>query len=863
MNFLKPHYWLLFLGLFVHSALQGQNQKYLLKEIIDQLEEIGDYTFSYDPEMIEGFYFVPEEATHTSDISLDDLEAVLPFAFELIENEYVIVKSKSVTLEISVKELETNERIPGVYVKKNGTYQEITSDGDGNLRLNVDWKKEDILSFEFIGYETQSISVIDWLRRGQREVALSSSTTVLDEITIRSYLGEGISAHQKDHTLNIENNELGILPGDVDKDLLVSLKTLPGIHSVTGRAGEIRVRGGTPDQTLILFDNIPIYHKGYYFGAISPFNTEMVDKVKVYRSGYSPNLGGRVGGAIEISSENSIPKSFRGGVASNSYFFSGYGKAPLITNKLGISIAARTSHPFDYTSPKEKEFQKMVLAGSNILAITDDPGISLDEVTYDFWDINGALLYQPNANHNFKFNFLSINNKNVTTTSNQTRGSVTSRENLLENSGINLSWNGQWGSWKTNAFVTNSFYSYALNTEENIVIQSREISDQEVANTIDNTKFGISSTKLIGTEGSEVSFGYELSRIEVTFKDILNFANPMIPDRTIPPVERPGTINSAFASFFIPDWNKFMINAGVRLNYFDQKSFFRPEPRIFLNYNLSDKITIKSSLGFYSQYLNRKLFFDFTDVVIEKLVWGLIDAPTRDVMTSWQALFGGAYQSSNWVFDVDVYYKEVEGLSTNGPFVEVAPGREGPSLLLGELFTHGLDVLVKYKVGNLNLWSNYTYGQVTMKFDDLKTDQFPANYDQTHNFNVSASYQIQNFKASAGWFFSSGLPNYLENTFFPFTGPSRIPLENPSPIGNIDRFNGIHQLDASIAYEIIPKSGNQKITLGLSALNLYNKENLLETVNVRLQSPADQLNTEVASRYTIGFAPDVMIKFEF
>ena len=245
------------------TVVAQENDKPLsLTEVLQLLKTQKNLDISHDPEVIEGFYVEKVDLDADIESIFQSLSSQLPFAFEQVEDQYAVLTTKPVSIDVKVADQLSQEAIPGVYVKKNGQYAQKVSDPGGIISLSLEWQKSDTLSFEFLGYATMQIAVIDLLRSTEKTIFLTEGTTLLNEMVIESYLGNGISAIQRNHSLNIKTEDLGILPGDTNKDLLVSFRTLPGISTVTGRAGELRVRGGTPDQTLVLFDNIPIYHKG-------------------------------------------------------------------------------------------------------------------------------------------------------------------------------------------------------------------------------------------------------------------------------------------------------------------------------------------------------------------------------------------------------------------------------------------------------------------------------------------------------------------------------------------------------------------------------------------------------------------------
>lgn len=869
-----------------------------LSDIIDRLEANNNVFFSYDPDIITGFVVDSIDSSESLALQLKALENQLPFAFELTNDKYILIKPTFIQLSLQILDDEKKDTIPGAYVRLNDHYLNQTSDQEGMIALSWSWEKYDTLTLSSQGFESRSIAVKELLQKNVKSIFLKKSTTFLPSIVIKSYLSQGINAVQKNHSLEIDTHELGMLPGDNNKDLLTSLRTLPGIHTVTGRAGELRVRGGTPDQTLILFNNIPIYHKGHYFGTISPFSSDIVDKVHVYRSGYIPRLGGRVGGAVEIETSKKFLDSARYGINSNSYFGGAYAKVPLIKNKLDFSFSARASHPWDYRSPKEEAYDVLVVDASQYEIYDNDPEIVFEPIDYSFYDMNGSLNLKPYKSVSAHINFIDINNFNTISFNDLSAGTLTSEEIRLDNRGLNLAIKKEWEQWDLSTFFTRSFYDYTLrlttwNSNDNTID-----TEQNVINGIDDLQLGLSSTKkLTGAQTASLSFGYDFKKTSILFHDVTESSNNM--RLALGPGTTSGILHSIYTNFFLPDVQRFSINVGVRSNYHDLIDVFNVEPRIFINHNLSDRLTLKSSFGLYNQYLSRTLFFEYSDIAINKLTWRYVRRK-EDVISSTQALVGASYSNRNWVFDVDIYYKYIDNLQALGPInippannssppnvsgrVNMGPGGGDPNMpppgggppnmpppggnirplnLYGSMVSMGMDFLFKYSWETVNLWTNYTLSSVTMSFDVLKTEAFPSNYDQTHKFNISGAYAHRGLRASIGWYFASGIPNYIEDPFFPSLGLSSVPLEEPDALGPLSRFNPTHQLDASVSYQFSPKGLRCKVTVGLSALNIYDRSNLLETANVRLRTKANEQEFRRLNRYTVGFAPDFMIKIDW
>jgi len=130
------------------------------------------------------------------------------------------------------------------------------------------------------------------------------------------------------------------LPGLTEPDVLQSIQLLPGVQSPTETAAGIYIRGGTPDQNLVLWDGIKIYHSGHFFGTISAFNPYITEDVKLYKSGTKARYGNRISGVIDITSDYDIPEKIEGGFGSNMTHADAYLSAT-IGKSSAVIISAR------------------------------------------------------------------------------------------------------------------------------------------------------------------------------------------------------------------------------------------------------------------------------------------------------------------------------------------------------------------------------------------------------------------------------------------------------------------------------------------------------------------------------------------
>lgn len=854
---------LILIKAFVFELSHAQtDRKQPLEAIFSSMEEQLGLIFSYDPSLVSVFSVTLPSEVPLSVQTLSNIKEQVPLDFEILKEGFVLVTTRPLALTLQLED-GNSQPIVGAYLKKNEEYIQSSSDGNGELKLEMSWTQRDTLVFESLGYKSYTVSILDLLESKRQVITLSEKVTVLDNLIIRSYLGDGFSANRKNHSIEIKNGELGILPSDMSKDLLVSLRALPGIHTVTGRAGDLRIRGSTPDQNLVLYNNIPIYHKGYYFGTVSPFSSDLVDEVQVFRSGFGPELGGRVGGAIDISTSQQVAPEVKGSVFTNSYMVGISLKAPVVANKLGIAISARSSHPFDYESPMAKELKRLALYGDSFPALAEATGSELLEDPLEFWDVSGSVIYKSDLIGKITLNALSINNVMTSTLLNEDIDFI-ARKNELTNTGWSAEWTKKWSSTRLTAFGSKSDYSFDEILTERVLQPRDTLRDNLNMNGINNLRLGTKLESSLGSLGSW-SLGYDYTADDVVFgvtvfESIEN--GPVEVTQLRPASSNLFTTHAFFGNVVIDQFDLFSVDFGLRANRYVENPL-RLEPRLFASLFLTNHLTIKGSFGMYSQNIAQSTFFSHTDSPTVRRQWFQAGGRDDRLMKGNMALLGVTYQRPHWLVDIDLYSRVADNVNSLGERGTRPNGRPGPpSRLTGELYATGIDALVKYGRGKFNFWSTYTLSSSSLFFEELKTERFPTNYDQTHVFSISGQFSSGKISTSMSWTWGSGIPDYREDPFFPEQVPFVSTSTEPTPVGDIARFDPTSQVDISIRYTTSTDS-DLKFTAGLTVLNLFDQDNFLERDIFTAGFPGQPTVESTQDRFNIGFAPDLMLRLEF
>ena len=182
----------------------------------------------------------------------------------------------------------------------NTPLSEVIADVESKFNIRLSFNPQLILN-QFVTYQSSNVSLSElfieiegqtniqfdkandrfYLIKRQGQLNLSD-TQELDEVVIKEYITSGVNENL-DGSISISPKELGILPGLTEPDVLQSIQLIPGVQSPTETASGLYIRGGTPDQNLILWDGIKMYQSGHFFGTFSVFNPYITEDIKLFK----------------------------------------------------------------------------------------------------------------------------------------------------------------------------------------------------------------------------------------------------------------------------------------------------------------------------------------------------------------------------------------------------------------------------------------------------------------------------------------------------------------------------------------------------------------------------------------------------
>ena len=227
------------------------------------------------------------------------MKSVRHILFGLILTCVVIEGLQAWTFTVNgyVSEKETGERLIGAAVLDTISQKGVLSNTSGFYSLTLP-EGEVALMATYVGFAPRHITAFVLEKDTFIELHLDSKTT-LEEITVEA--PSAVSGVQTTQMSAIEvpvSHIRGIPAIGGEVDILKAIQLLPGVQSGSEGSAGLYVRGGGPDENLILLDGVPLYSVNHMLGFFSVFNADAVKNVTLYKGNFPSHYGGRLSSII-------------------------------------------------------------------------------------------------------------------------------------------------------------------------------------------------------------------------------------------------------------------------------------------------------------------------------------------------------------------------------------------------------------------------------------------------------------------------------------------------------------------------------------------------------------------------------------
>lgn len=706
----------------------------------------------------------------------------------------------------------SGETIIGATISVDGQSKGVTSNQYGFYSLTLDSGTYTI-SASHISYFVKPVTI-----------QLGSNQSYNFDLLSKTASNSEVVVYSKRRDANVKNAQMGKIDlsmGQIrnipafmgEVDLLKVIQLLPGVRNAgEGNAG-FYVRGGGPDQNLILLDDAVVYNTGHLFGFFSIFNSDAIKNVSLIKGGMPAQYGGRLSSVLDVTMKDGNMNKLQmdGGIGLIASRFSIQG--PIKKDKASFIISARRTYIDALVKPLVKK-------------------------TSDFYG-SGYYFYDFNAKINYRFS-----DKDRLFLSGYFGRDVFDFNNRKRDFRTNIPWGNS-----TATLRWNHVFNRRLFANTTLLYNDYKFSFKAAQ---DNFELGLSSGIRDVSLKTDLDY-YPLPNHKLKFGGLLTW-HKFIPNVVsgkqdsiiFAPNNEPEKYAAEAALYIQDDWEigeKWKINYGVRFSSFTQvgpyikyvrdangnkldstvynrfepvKTYGGFEPRLTVRYAINDEASVKASVTRNLQYIHlvsnsantlpTDLWVPSTYIVQPQVSWLYAAGYFRNFNDN-------TYETSLEVYYKDmrnqVEYKEGYTPSLNDPEEEFT---------FGKGWSYGSELLINKVKGRLTGWVGYTLSWSYRKFPGLNDgDRYPVKYDRRHDMSIVGNYEVnKKWKFGAVFVYGTGNAMTLPERFYVVNG---VLTQEYSRI-NQYRMKAYHRLDISATYTPQPKK--KRRVEGYWVFSIYN-----------------------------------------
>ncbi len=724
------------------------------------------------------------------------------------------------TISGFVREAVSGESLIGVnvYLKDHKVGTVTNTYGFYSLTMPSSDSIELIISY--VGFSTETFK-LSFQKDLELNINLKPSI-VLEEVTITAIRKEKQSESVKMSTINLQPAQIKNVPTLFgEKDVLKVIQLLPGVQKGSEGSSGLYVRGGGPDQNLIILDDAIVYNANHLFGFFSLFNGDALKSVELTKGGFPARYGGRLSSVLEMNMKEGNKKEWHaeGGVGLISTRATVEG--PIIKDKCSILLSGR------------RTFADLLLS----------PFLKNGKTSYYFYDFNAKINYDFGRRDKLYLSGYFGQDK---------YSLLTHTPEIREDVGFN--WGNATGTLRWNHLFTNKLFSNTslIFSKYSFGIYDKYYDVHEDKNYYAEYYSGI----------RDYSIKYDIDYmpnpqhlIKAGFTSIYHQFNPhafvevdSINNNSVRDITFTNGIESGI--YLEDTWHPLQalkINGGIRFSHFVaiKKQYHFVEPRLSVAWKLSNDFALKGSYASMNQYIH---MISNTGLSLQTDLW----VPTTDRVKpqqSKQVALGLVkdFTKHDLTFSIEGYYKKMSnviGYKEGATFLVVdnpnlaAEKNWEDNVTAGKAWSYGMEFLLQKNEGRLTGWIGYTLSWTLMQFDSVNFGKkFYERYDRRHDISIVANYKLSDHITLSGtWVYGTGNSISLSGSRYriaadipKFDNDSHIFNQLGDWMGydfgqkNTFRMAPYHRLDLGIQFHKTKKWGER--IWEVSVYNVYNRMN--------------------------------------
>ncbi|HEX8516113.1 MAG TPA: TonB-dependent receptor [Bacteroidia bacterium] len=830
-------------------------------------------------------------------MEIKHLRSVFFLFFLLLGITSSVAQKQKFTISGYVKDASNGEYSVGanVYVK------ELLKGGNTNqygfYSITVEEGKYHLV-VSYVGYQNYEKEIL--LNKDLRiNVELSPTAVNAKEVEVTSEKSDKNVSSTTMGTVKLDMEEIKKLPAFMGEvDVLKTIQLLPGVKSSGDGNSGFYVRGGGPDQNLILLDEAVVYNAAHLLGFFSVFNGDAVKNINLIKGGMPAQYGGRLASVLDISMKEGNNKEYHaeGGIG-------------IISSRLTVQGPIKKDVSSFIVSARRTYLTELAKGFIDLADIKNNQTEGLKKSGLFFYDVNAKINYR-------------LSDKDRLFASGYFGRDVMNFGDPSADFKLGVSWGNATGVLRWNHLFNNKLF---MNV-------SAIFSDYKFLFGVDQSGFELKLFSGIRDWNAKVDFGYfPTVRHEVKFGANYIFHTFTPTSASAKQGETEFDLGGVkklhahdMAAYVSDDFDitdKLKVHLGLRYSYFMQVGPFDRyvkdpftgqnkdtihysqnqkvadhgglEPRFNIRYSFNSKSSVKASYTYNLQYIH---LASLSAVTLPIDTW----VPSSDVVkpqkgSQYSVGYFRNFLDNKYETSVEVYYKDLQNQieyrdgSIPGNSVNDNTDRD---FVYGKGQAYGVELFVKKRVGKFNGWIGYTLSYTKRRFPDLNLGkEFYAKYDRRHDASLVLSYDLSNrWSFSMIWVYGTGNAITIPTSYFVIDGNITYDYSER----NAYRMPPYHRMDLSATYTPnrtkklerrklkltkkyeaqgkdvstirVPKrwAKNYESSWNLSVYNVYNRHNpyIIYFAN---EGSVTQGNLSINAKqiYLFGILPSITWNFKF
>lgn len=746
-----------------------------------------------------------------------------------------------------VYDAQSGERLSGASIaipqKATGT----TSNAYGFFSISIDTNGDSVtLLTSYAGYVAQ-VKTVAAAKSTEIIFRLEPGST-MEEVVIAAKSTPRIQHTNQMSAIGLSAATIKALPAFLgETDVLKAIQLLPGVQAGAEGSSGLYVRGGSPDQNLILLDGVPVYNASHLFGFFSVFNADAINGVDVIKGGFPARYGGRLSSVIDIRMKE-----------GNNQSYHGEGSIGLIASKLTLE------------GPIQKEKSSFMISGRRTYAdlfmrpIIKSQSDGNTNAGYYFYDLNAKLNFKISEKDHF---YLSGYFGNDQFSARQKEAHDNGKD--YTETGIKWGnatavarWNHRFSKTLFSNFTAN-FTQYQFNifnnsNNETFSPPKKEFYAQRYFSGIKDWSVK-TDFDWLPHPGHYIKIGaantwhtYSPGALQSNSSDNNFSFNKSV-------------IHNRETDFYVEDdiriTPSLKTNVGLHYTLFSvpEKNFSSLQPRLSMRYLLNDNMSLKASYVQMSQFIH---LLTNSSVGLPTDLWlpATVKVPPQQ---STQYALGWAYDlNRKYELSVETYYKSLRNVME---YAEGSGFLSGISnwedrIETGKGESYGAELFMQRKIGKTTGMLGYTLSWTNRQFDNLNDGKkFPFKYDRRHDFKVAVVHNLTpKIQLSGDWVFSSGAAITLPESVYQHEG-SEITQYGER---NSYRLPAYHRLDVSIKFTKQKRKWERAWVV--SIYNVYNRLNTFYiTRETDFDIPSQTYQRKLKKVTLFPIIPSISYQFKF